>query len=94
MPARIRSFDVASGIVVLVGNHSSVSQVRVARVSHIQTVAITSVCFEGRAGVPPVGAVRRPGSALVGLNVCDDTNSGRCHRGAVAVEKTVDLGTS
>ena len=38
MPAKIRSFDDAIGIVTLVGNHASVSQMRVALVSHIHTV--------------------------------------------------------
>ena len=38
MPARMRLLDEARGIVVLVGNHVSVSQMRVERVSHIQTV--------------------------------------------------------
>ena len=38
MPARIRSFEDAIGIVTLVGNHTSVSQMREARVSHNHTV--------------------------------------------------------
>ena len=38
MPARIRSFDDAIGMVTLVGNHVMVSHMRVARVSQIQTV--------------------------------------------------------
>ena len=36
--ARMRSVDEARGIVTLVGNQESVSEMRVARVSHIQTV--------------------------------------------------------
>ena len=38
MLARIRSLDDASGIVTLVGNQDTVSQMRSARVSHIQIV--------------------------------------------------------
>ena len=37
-PARMRSLDEASGIVTLVGNHSKVSHMCVARVSHSHTV--------------------------------------------------------
>jgi hypothetical protein len=36
-PARIRSVELASGIVAFVGNHDTVSQMRVFRVSHIHT---------------------------------------------------------
>jgi hypothetical protein len=36
--ARIRSLEEARGIVTLVGNQESVSEMRVARVSHIQVV--------------------------------------------------------
>ena len=38
MPARIKSLEEAIGMVTFVGNHVMVSQVRVARVSQIQTV--------------------------------------------------------
>lgn len=38
MPAKMRSLEFAKGMVVLVGNQVSVSQRRVARVSHIHTV--------------------------------------------------------
>jgi hypothetical protein len=37
MPAKIKSLEEANGMVVLVGNHVNVSQMRVARVSHNQT---------------------------------------------------------
>ena len=37
-PTRMRSLDDANGIVVFVGNHVNVSQMRVAPVSHIHTV--------------------------------------------------------
>ena len=36
MPARIKSFEEASGIVILVGNHDTVSEIRSDRVSNIQ----------------------------------------------------------
>jgi hypothetical protein len=38
MPAKMSSFEEAINIVTLVGNHTSVLQMRVARVSHIQIV--------------------------------------------------------
>ena len=38
MPAKMRSLEFARGMVTLVGNHVNVSQMRVARLSHIQTV--------------------------------------------------------
>ena len=37
MPARMRSLEETRGMVTLVGNHEIVSQMRVARVSQIQT---------------------------------------------------------
>ena len=53
---------------------------------------VTPIRFEGRASVPAIGAMRRPGSAFAGFDVGEDANAWRGEWGAVAIESAMDLG--
>jgi hypothetical protein len=85
------SLEEASGMLTLVGNHETVSEMRSACGKHPNSVAPV-VGVKGRSGIPAVFGVWGPGGPVCRFFVDEDSDARWSDRGVIEVEVAIELG--